>query len=406
LRQAVALSPSYPPSHYYLSAFYGARGEVRRFGESASRAALLLDPAAEMATSLREHIESWRWLDDRPGKSSQSPAIPAREAQRWLMVWRDLGEFLFHFDRADVGVRDMLWLPLAREARAATIDDELLSLTDRSRPDAVVFLPGTGLHRNPSLSTFLTLRTLGIPTICVLPDMRKAYWQGIMSVAGAAFDLVVSFDGCTLDSLPGLQGLGDRFFRGWAPISSLDDSLPLARRPYAVNMIGALWGDRLNAANALTNAGIQVVVRPPQAIGVSTELGMPAHKTLPNASYLEILRQCRLTVNFSACSTGDGDQVKARVFEAVASGSMLLESANEMTRDFFDEGKEFVSFAGESDLIAKVRHYLAHPEQAAAIAAAARRRFLNNYAAPYFWRELYDRARLRHELEPRPSVAQ
>jgi spore maturation protein CgeB len=85
---------------------------------------------------------------------------------------------------------------------------------------------------------------------------------------------------------------------------------------------------------------------------------------------------------------------------------MLLESANEMTRDFFDEGKEFVSFAGESDLIAKVRHYLAHPEQAAAIAAAARRRFLNNYAAPYFWRELYDRARLRHELEPRPSVAQ
>lgn len=122
---------------------------------------------------------------------------------------------------------------------------------------------------------------------------------------------------------------------------------------------------------------------------------MPTHKTLSNDTYLDLVRQCRLTVNFSAYSTGDGHQLKGRVFEAAVSGSMLLESANDMTGDFFEDGKEFVSFTDEADLVAKVRHYLAPPEQAAAIAAAAHRRFVDSYAAPPFWRALYERVRLR-----------
>lgn len=395
LRQAAALNPAYPPLHYYLSAFHGARGDAMRMDLWARRATILLDPPSAMAASLREHRDSWRWLDDRPGEFAGRPATPSREAKRWLFVWRDLGEFLYHFDRAGVGTRDTLWLPAPKEPSAGLVDAELLSRADRERPDVVVFLPGTGAHRNPSLGTIRTLKARGIPVVLVLPDMRKAYWQGIVSIAGPAFDLVVSFDGCTLESLPGLRPLGERFFRGWTPISSSGEPPPLAGRPYAVNMIGSLWGDRLTAARALTAAGIQVIVRPPPTAGTPVEPGMPTHKTLSNDTYLDLVRQCRLTVNFSACSTGDGHQLKGRVFEAAVSGSMLLESANDMTGDFFEYGKEFVSFTDEADLVAKVRHYLAHPEQAAAIAAAAHRRFVDSYAAPHFWRALYERARLR-----------
>jgi len=398
LRQSAALNPAYPPLHYYLAAFQGARGDLAALTASARRAALILDPASVMAAGLREYRESWRWLEDRSEGGDASRARSPEAPRRWLFVWRDLGEFLYHFDRAGVGSRDTLWLPSARDAGPVSVDAELLSRVDHERPDVVVFLPGTGLHRNPGLGTFRTLRARGIPAVLVLPDLRKAYWQGIVSVAGPAFDLVVSFDGCTLESMPALQVLEDRFFRGWTPISSWGEPPPVAGRPYAVNMIGSLWGDRLTAARALTAAGIQVVVRPPKAPGLP-ELGMPAHKTLSNDSYLDLIRQCRLTVNFSACSTGDGHQLKGRVFEAAVGGSMLLESANDMTRDFFEEGKEFVSFDGEADLIAKVRHYLDHPEEMAVVAAAAYRRFLDSYAAPRFWRMLYEQARLRNERE-------
>lgn len=397
LRQAATLNPAYPPLHYYFSLFQGTRGDVAGLTTSIRRAAFLLEPTSMMAASLREIRDSWNWLDDRSEESIISSAHPPREARRWLFVWRDLGEFLYHFDRAHVGARDTLWLPLAKEAPPGAVDIDLLSRADREQPDVVVFLPGISAHQNPTLTAFQTLRRRGIPTVLVLPDMRKAYWQGVVSAAAPAFDLVVSFDGCTLASLPNLQALGDRYFRGWTPISSSNEPLPPAERPYAVNMIGSLWGDRFHAAKALTAAGIQVIVRPPPTDGAASEPGMPKHKTLSNVAYLNFIGQCRLTVNFSACSTGDGDQLKGRVFEAAVSGSMLLESANDMIGDFFEDGKEFVSFSDEVDLLGKVRHYLAHPEEAAAIAAAARRRFLDSYAAPYFWRELYERARLRHE---------
>jgi glycosyltransferase involved in cell wall biosynthesis len=233
----------------------------------------------------------------------------------------------------------------------------------------------------------------------LVPDLRKLHWQGVATVAAPAFDLIVSLDGCRLETLPGLILADDRFLRGWTPVSEFEP-LPYEQRSLGVNMVGSLWGPRVAAVRRLQSAGIEVTTRPDQE-SASREDRLPAHKTLSNAAYIDLLRRSCITVNLSACSTGDGDQVKGRVFEAVACGSMLLESANDVTCDFFEQGEEFVYFSDLDDLVAKVRHFLAHPLEAAAIAAAARQRFLRDYAAPKFWQSVYRKAQAANQMGQR-----
>lgn len=353
-----------------------------------------------MAASLDAFADAWRWLGgDIDVAPLPTTALRKRtgDSASWLFVWRDLGEFLEHFDRAQVGTRHTLLLPKRTAGLAADPSEQLLRQAEDSEPDIAVFLPGTAQYRNPSLDTFRQLRRRGIPTVLFVPDLRKVFWQGIAGRIADAFDLVVSVDGCSLETLPTISHLGRRFLRGWSPIAAAPIP-PFATRRPCVNLVGSLWGARVAGVEALRRAGVEVVTRPATAEGPQ-DSGLVSHKTLSTASYLDSLRQAQLTVNFSACITGDGHQLKCRVLEAAACGSMLLESANEVTRDFFEEGREFISFDGIPDLLEKVRYFLAHPEIASGIATNATSRFLKHYTATAFWTRVLATARENHALD-------
>lgn len=394
LRQACVLEPSYPQVHYYLALWRPDRGDIPGMESSLARARQLLGTGSRMATSLEAFAGAWRWLSDR-----RVPSMPLRSTSRssepgstrWLFVWRDLEEFLDHFDQAQVGGRSTFRLPKRDQGPSSDPSEQLLRYCKDVDPEIVVFLPGTAQHRNPTLGVFRQLRAQGIPTVLFVADLRKALWQGVANRVADAFDLVLPIDGCSLESLPSLRHLGRRFFRGWSPISP-GNVPPFATRRSCVNLVGSLWGERVHGVQALRNAGIEVITRP-SAIEAHRDPNLPAHKTLSTATYLDSLRQAQLTVNYSACSTGDGHQLKGRVLEAAACGSMLLESANDVTCDFFEEGREYVSFDGAADLVEKVRYFLAHPERAAEIAANATSRFLRDYTATTFWTRVLAAAR-------------
>jgi hypothetical protein len=312
-------------------------------------------------------------------------ASPEAASPEWLFVWRDLGEVFYNFDLDKVGPRNTLWLPLRGAAEAGADPSEaVLEAVRRGRPQAIALLPGTGSHRNPKLSVIEACRRSGIPTVLIVPDQRKRYWQNVVATAAAGFDLVVSLDGCRIDTLPTLKDLGPRYLRGWTPIAELPEPAD-PDRPHLVNMVGSLWGARREAVERLRVAGMEVLTRPTEAEPGGLDASLPAHKTLSCASYYALLRRSRIAVNFSAASTGDGHQLKGRVFEAAACGALLLESANDVTSAFFTPDAEFVYFDGPDDLVAKVRFYRDHPVQAAAIAERARERFLRQYRARRFW---------------------
>jgi spore maturation protein CgeB len=70
------------------------------------------------------------------------------------------------------------------------------------------------------------------------------------------------------------------------------------------------------------------------------------------------------------------DIATMRVFDILACGGFVLAEHNEALAELFELGRELVTWNGIDDLLAKARHYLAHPEESRRIAEAGRARVL------------------------------
>ncbi|MFH1469227.1 MAG: glycosyltransferase [Pseudomonadota bacterium] len=70
------------------------------------------------------------------------------------------------------------------------------------------------------------------------------------------------------------------------------------------------------------------------------------------------------------------DIATMRVFDILACGGFVLAEHNEALGELFELGRELVTWSGLDDLLAKARHFLAHPEEARRIAEAGRARVL------------------------------
>lgn len=68
------------------------------------------------------------------------------------------------------------------------------------------------------------------------------------------------------------------------------------------------------------------------------------------------------------------DEQDSRTFEIPACGAFMLAERSAKHEAFFRENEEAVFFDTAEELLEKVRYYLAHPDEAARIAAAGRRR--------------------------------
>jgi hypothetical protein len=68
-----------------------------------------------------------------------------------------------------------------------------------------------------------------------------------------------------------------------------------------------------------------------------------------------------------------------RLYEATGVGTLLLTDAKRNLGELFEVGREVVAYEGAGDLVDRVRHYLQHEDERAAIAAAGQRRTLDEH---------------------------
>ena len=106
--------------------------------------------------------------------------------------------------------------------------------------------------------------------------------------------------------------------------------------------------------------------------------------------YYEILSRAKIGLNFSM--SVDKHQLKARVFETMLAGSLLLEERNEQTAYYFTEDVEYVAFSSQSELLEKIRYYLANENERSEIAQAGHRKVKRLFNGKQFWDKV-----LRHE---------
>lgn len=75
-----------------------------------------------------------------------------------------------------------------------------------------------------------------------------------------------------------------------------------------------------------------------------------------------------------------GDETaNMRLFEATGAGALLLTEQRSNLSDYFRVGEEIETFSSEGELLEKVRHYLDHPEERAAMARKGRHRCLADH---------------------------
>jgi spore maturation protein CgeB len=284
---------------------------------------------------------------------------PARgegvEHAHFLPAFQALGHETEHFES----------FARAGHADFAALNRALLERVEAWRPDVVFTVL---MMAEVWLETIALMRASGARVVNWATDDSWKYAEFSRLVA-PAFDVFAT----TCPDAPAWyarDGIDNCVLTQWAAASG-DLAAPkrAVECAFDVTFVGSNYGSRPARVERLRSAGIQV-----ECFGHGWPNGAVAAHRLR-----EIVRDSRVSLNFSEAGGGSGRQIKARVFEVPGAGGMLLtERAPHMER-YFSIGGEIACFDGEAGLLAGVRHLLAHPQERDAIAAAGFERVVREH---------------------------
>jgi spore maturation protein CgeB len=201
------------------------------------------------------------------------------------------------------------------------------------------------------------------------------------------FDWIITADP---EFVPGYKKLGTRHaaYIRWACNPFLykrSEDPPV----YDVTFVGQPHSRRLEAVQALRDAGISV-----QTWGRGWEQGRVSQDEM-----IRIFGRSKINLNFSDASRQPGwkgrlgltfpKQVKARLLEVPACGGFLLTGDAPLLRDYYEPGRDVGVFHSTKELVEKVRYYLSHEEERAAIAKSGYERTMREHTYPHRFEEIF-----------------
>jgi spore maturation protein CgeB len=98
--------------------------------------------------------------------------------------------------------------------------------------------------------------------------------------------------------------------------------------------------------------------------------------TIRGDEYIKLLLASRICLCF--LSKWNHNESAGRTFEIPAVGSFLLAERTPQQASYFEEGREAAFFGSADELVVKARHYLARPDERAAVAEAGHERCLKS----------------------------
>ena len=257
-------------------------------------------------------------------------------------------------------------------------DSALLKLCMHSQPDLLLLtwtpLASHNSNRyNPKLATLHLIRTkMRIPIVAIWfdsvlpPVMRLA--ESLLPLVN--LNVVVDSPTAYLKS----THHPEKYLPLWTPQDSRVFHNPRLERDIDVSFTGSLVNrsDRWSGIAALKANGVEV-----------HQTGGQREKHLPVDEYARVYMRSKIALNF--CSTGPHIQTKGRVFEATLCGALLMEAENSQTAKWFEPMTEYVAFRDESDLVGKVKYYLAHSSERREIAMRGHQKAKERYTGEMFW---------------------
>jgi hypothetical protein len=272
-------------------------------------------------------------------------------------------------ERFDHGSRE--W----RKGLKAEMNRDLLGFARslvRDRPLHFIFAYLSGELVTPE--TVRELSGLGAPMVnLALNDKESFVGRVRKGEALGTRDISRHFDLCWTSTRDALEKY---CVEGATPLYMPEGANPELHRPYDVektfdvSFVGQCYENRPAVIGRLRDAGIRVETFGP---------GWPAGP-LPTEEMVRTYSRSRINLGFGGVAGHkDTFHLKGRDFEVPMSGGLYLTEHCDELEEFFEIGKEIVTYRGIEDLIAKIRRLLADPAEAEAIRAAGRARALREH---------------------------
>jgi spore maturation protein CgeB len=161
---------------------------------------------------------------------------------------------------------------------------------------------------------------------------------------------------------------------------------------YDVAFVGQLGGDRHAAGNAVLEEAAREIAIDVWGPGMEHRpQGSPLRRRYHGLAWgidmYRVLASSRIALNRHV-DASEGHANNMRLFEATGVGTLLLTDERVDLEGVFVPGEEVVTYSSASDLADKVRWYLEHDDERAAIAAAGQARTLREHTYAQRMREL------------------
>jgi hypothetical protein len=257
-------------------------------------------------------------------------------------------------------------------------ESTLVDLVTRVRPDLIIM--SSYDHRNnnrPSLAVLTAVRSIcGIPLAAVWWDSTGKGAIDKCSYMSDDIDLNILLDSGAL-----AKHFPDRtdFIYLWTPIDFSVFHPGDGERDIPVSFLGSIGSYRNVRAeylDYLKGQNLDIY-----------QTGGPREHLISLERYAEILRRSKISLNFSHSLPGT-HQLKGRVFEVLFSGTLLMESENAETPQYFTPMVDYVVFHSKQDLVDKLRYYLEHDDERQRIAYSGYMKATTEYNHNVFWKKV------------------
>jgi hypothetical protein len=181
---------------------------------------------------------------------------------------------------------------------------------------------------------------------------------------------------------------------GWRPSKRLD--IPALKSAWALLEDEHLDGLQRILRRRLSRRGEG---SPAQAACIDTSpYGAPR---LPHRAFIQLFSQSHISLGFATAGDSHNSQhrlthLRLREFEAPMSGALYLTEHQAELGEYFAIGTEVITYTDRQDLLEKVTHYLAHPEQAERIRRAGYARARRDHTWQHRFNELFAALGLEH----------
>jgi hypothetical protein len=255
-------------------------------------------------------------------------------------------------------------------------DFQIIAKCRDIRPDAIILSSWGKASRHPSVESLRFIRErMKIPLAAIWWDTCSENVGKALQPLMGYFDVNVIIENPNLYHFDKEDPLFHRILPLWAP---QDENLycPGVTRDIPVSFLG-----QVSSYRSVRKEYIDYLVdqKVDGYFSTNDRVDQVSH-----AEYGKLMSRSKIALNFSHSVTGH--QLKGRIFDAMLSGAMLLESENDQITQLFTPMKDYVPFSSKEDMLNKIRYYLSNQKEAVAIAEQGQLTAIKNYNSNRFWR--------------------